>query len=67
MEEMSGWFSDGNDLANSGVWTHAHAYDNSDVSFFAKDINCCSGDYSCHGGGDAFLLCVTCDMKRIGN
>ena len=66
-EGLNAWFwTDGNDVDKTGAWTHA--YDGSEVSFFAKDINCCEGgDGSCHHGGDAFLLCLACSMKKRGN
>lgn len=55
-EEIHTWYwIDGNDVDDTGVWTHA--YDNSDVTYFTPTITC--GDAcSCPGGGDAFMVHV---------
>ena len=38
-EEAEAWYwTDGNDVANSGVWTHA--LDNTEVSFFPPKVRC---------------------------
>ena len=62
-EETKEWYwTDGNDVANSGVWTHA--LDNSEVSFFpprVRDYN----DYPC--SGDAYMLFISDDLTIRGN
>ena len=58
-EGISGWFwTDGNDMANSGVWTHA--YDNSDVSFYPPKISCGCSDSKpyCSARGEAFFMYI---------
>merc|ERR1739841_33380 len=64
-EETQTWYwTDGNDVENTGVWTHA--YDNSDVTFFGQRINCCTADY-CPHGGDALNVLVGGDKRSRGN
>ena len=65
-EEAGIWYwTDGNDVANTGVWVHA--FDNSEVSFFPHTINCCSQDHLCHIGGEAFALNTGGSRKDRGN
>ena len=65
-EESPGWYwTDGNDVENTGVWTHA--YDNSDVTFFGHRIGCGCGTTACPHGGDAFLLQIGGDKHSRGN
>ena len=55
-EETPEWYwTDGNDVDVTGVWTHA--YDNSDVTYFTPTITCCN-DHVCRHGGDALLVNV---------
>ena len=65
-EGMSAWFwTDGNDLENTWVWTHA--YDNSDVIFFPPKISCgCYGESSlyCSAKGDAFEFYISDTDKQ---
>ena len=64
-EESHGWYwTDGNDVENTGVWTHA--YDNSDVTFFGRRISCC-GDRLCPGKGDALMVQIGGDKGARGN
>ena len=64
-EETKAWYwTDGNDVANTGVWTHA--YDNSDVTFFPPKVRCsCEG--SCTNEGDAYMLNISDELKYRGN
>ena len=56
-EKTPAWYwTDGNDVENTGVWTHA--YDNSDVTFFSPRLACGCTDRDCPGGGDAFMVHV---------
>ena len=63
---LSNWYwTDGNDVADAGIWTHA--YDGSPVSFFAPDFGCSCADRVCRIGGDAFLLNIGGDRHYRGN
>ena len=64
-ETLTWYWTDGNDVANSGVWTHAR--DDSDMLFFPPRVQCtCSDDeHSC--SGDAFMLNMLEDKRRRGN
>ena len=65
-EGLNGWYwTDGNDVQNAGIWTHA--YDNTAVSFFAPDIGCGCTDHPCSAGGDAFLVNIGGDRHFRGN
>ena len=58
-EGMTAWFwTDGNDLGHTGVWTHA--YDNSDLTFFPSKISCGCYDSKpyCSARGDAFMMFI---------
>ena len=58
-EEFAEWYwTDGNDVTNSGVWTHA--YDGSDVSFYPPKISCGCSDSKpyCSARGDAFMMFI---------
>ena len=60
-EETLDWYwTDGNDVADSGVWTHAG--DNSEMSFFSPKVRC-----SCSGNGNAFILYIGDDLQYRGN
>ena len=55
-EETLAWYwTDGNDRADFGVWTHAH--DNSEVTFFSPKVRCLCSDknYSCSDSGISFV------------
>ena len=59
---------DVNDVANTGVLTHA--YDDSEVSFFPPRVMCgCSSSSTstCSNGGDAYMLKMTADRHYRGN
>ena len=67
-EEADAWYwTDGNDVANSGVWTHAS--DNTEVSFFPPKVRCACTDnqISCGGYGNAYLLYIGSDLQYRGN
>ena len=65
-EETLDWYwTDGNDVANSGVWTHAR--DNSDVSFFPPRVYCKCGDSYNSCNGDAFMLYIGNTKSSRGN
>ena len=67
-EEADAWYwTDGNDVANSGVWTHAR--DNSEMSFFSPKTRCACTDnqISCSANGNAFLLYIGNDLQYRGN
>ena len=65
-EETHDWYwTDGNDVEDTGVWTHA--YDNSDVTFFGRRISCACGTKACPQGGDAFILQIGLDKHSRGN
>ena len=67
-EETKAWYwTDGNDVTDTGVWTHA--VDNSEVSFFPPRVRCsCHGDnYSCSDEGDAYLINISDDLQYRGN
>ena len=67
-EETDAWYwTDGNDVANSGVWTHAR--DNSEVSFFSPKLMCgCNTiQISCSNNGNAFILNIGNDLQYRGN
>ena len=67
-EETDAWYwTDGNDVANSGVWTHAR--DNSEVSFFSPKVRCgCNTiQISCSNNGNAFILNIGNDLQYRGN
>ena len=55
-------WTDGNDVDDAGIWTHA--YDGSAVSFFAPKLGC--RDDVRHGG-DALLLDIGGARKSRGN
>ena len=60
------YWTDGNDVADEGIWTHA--YDGSPVSFFAPDFGCtCTQGHVCRNGGDAFLLNIGGNRHYRGN
>ena len=70
------YWTDGNDVENTGVWTHA--YDNSEVTFFGRRLGCsCQLDnpqspqepvyVPCPNGGDAFRLTIRGDKHIRGN
>ena len=69
------YWTDGNDVENTGVWTHAH--DNSEVTFFGRRIGCsCLLDnpesvepvhVPCPNGGDAFRLSIGGEKQERGN
>ena len=65
----NGYWTDGNDVENTGVWTHA--YDNSEVTFFGRRVGCtCTNDnmyIPCPDGGDAFRLTIRGDKHIRGN
>ena len=61
----NGYWTDGNDVENTGVWTHA--YDNTEVTFFGHRISCKCDDRVCAGGGDAFRLSIGGDKHYRGN
>lgn len=65
-EETKAWYwTDGNDVDGTGVWTHAH--DGSEVSFFPARVSCDCGnsDGSCHG--DAYMLNIQDNLAYRGN
>ena len=67
-EEADTWYwTDGNDVADSGVWTHAR--DNTEVSFFPPKVrcHCYDGQPSCGGNGNAFMLYIGADLQYRGN
>ena len=68
-EEILEWYwTDGNDVADSGVWTHAR--DNSEMSFFPPKIRCnCQwqGQESCSANGNAFILYIGDNLQYRGN
>ena len=68
-EEAEAWYwTDGNDVADSGVWTHA--LDNTEVSFFSPKVRCScqqGGQPSCSGNGNAFILYIGNDLQYRGN
>ena len=68
-EETLDWYwTDGNDVANSGVWTHAR--DNSEVSFFSPKVRCncqIQDQVSCSGEGNAFVLYIGDNLQYRGN
>ena len=63
----SGYWIDVNDVANTGVLTHA--YDNSEVFFFPPRVRCACFDSqpSCSNGGDAYTLKIVYDRQYRGN
>ena len=63
-EEFTAWFwTDGNDVTNSGVWTHA--YDGSDVSFFAPRVSCGCSQCTNSDLGDAFMVRLGADDPQF--
>ena len=52
----SSYFTDGNDIENTGVWSHA--YDSSAMSIFPPRVRCSCIDSQpgCSTGGDVFFL-----------
>ena len=65
-EEDDAWYwTDGNDLANSGVWTHA--LDNTEVSFFPPRVQCECEDSPTSCSGDALILNIKSDKEFRGN
>ena len=60
------YWIDVNDVANTGVWTHA--YDDSEVLFFPPRVTCvCSDSQSgCSNGGDAYILKIEDDRHNRG-
>ena len=67
-EETLDWYwTDGNDIGGSGVWTHA--YDNSDISFFPPRVRCACNDnqVGCSAGGEAFVIYIGHDVQYRGN
>ena len=65
-EESHEWYwTDGNDVENTGVWTHA--YDDSDVTYFSPRMNCGCTDRVCPGGGEALMVQVGGDKHFTGN
>ena len=67
-EETLDWYwTDGNDVADSGVWTHA--LDNSEVSFYPPRVMCRCTDTqpNCSGFGDAFILYIGDEKQLRGN
>ena len=63
----SGYWIDVNDVANTGVLTHA--YDDSEVFFFPPRVRCACYDSqpSCSNGGDAYTLKIVDDRQYRGN
>ena len=61
------YFTDGNDIENTGVWTHA--YDSSAMSFFPPRVRCSCIDSQpgCSTGGDVFFLYIWQDRHFRGN
>ena len=59
------YWTDGNDVDDTGAWTHA--YDGSDVTYFSPRINCGCTDRDCPGGGDALVVRVGGDKHYRGN
>jgi len=66
-EETKTWYwTDGNDVANSGVWTHA--FDGSDVDFFPpRGIRCKCGDNDDSCYGNALMLNIGDQLQIRGN
>merc|ERR1712062_386517 len=66
-EETKEWYwTDGNDVANSGVWTHA--LDGTEVSFFPARVRCnCAAGADCSNEGDAYLLNISDLLQYRGN
>ena len=67
-EEILDWYwTDGNDVADSGVWTHAR--DNSEVSFFSPKTRCACTDsqISCSVNGNAYMLYIGDNLQYRGN
>ena len=63
---LTKWYwTDGNDVGDVGIWTHA--YDDSAVAFFAPQIGCACEDRVCVYGGDAFLINIGGDRHYRGN
>ena len=65
--EFRFYWIDVNDVADTGVLTHA--YDDSEVSFFPPRVMCgCSSDstYACSNGGDAYILKLKADRHERG-
>ena len=61
------YWIDVNDVANTGVLTHA--YDDSEVSFFPPRVLCgCSTDAAkaCSNGGNAYVLKLSADRHERG-
>ena len=61
----SGYWIDVNDVADTGVLTHA--YDDSEVTFFLSRVTCNCVDSSCSNGGDAYTLKIVDDRRYRGN
>ena len=63
-EENHMWYwTDGNDVEDTAVWTHA--YDNSDVTYFPPTFNCgCT--VPCPSGGDALMVRIGGDKHYRG-
>ena len=64
-EEADTWYwTDGNDVADSGVWTHSR-----EVSFFPPRVMCAcnNGQPNCSGRGNAFMLYIGSDLQFRGN
>ena len=59
------YWTDGNDVEDTGVWTHAH--DDSEVTFFGRRIGCGCTDRVCPGGGDALMVHIGGDRHYRGN
>ena len=60
------YWIDVNDVANTGVLTHA--YDDSEVTFFPPRVLCICSDtqISCSNGGDAYILKIEDDRHTRG-
>ena len=54
------YWTDDNDVDGTGVWTHA--YDGTDVSFFAPRIRCGCTHCTNSDSGDAFILHLGADQ-----
>ena len=61
------YWIDVNDVANTGVWTHA--FDDSEVSFYPPRVlcTCLDNQPGCSNSGDAYVLAFFKDRHVRGN
>ena len=65
-EETHEWYwTDGNDVENTAVWTHA--LDDREVTFFGLRMGCGCTDYVCTSGGDALMVLIGGNKHHRGN